>query len=360
MEEEMTRKIRMSRRSFLASIVATSVASPFIWPRRASAAQKLYVRTPGGKFDDIKREAIYEPFRKETGIEIVPVPAPSGKLMAMARSGASGLDVIDTGNDALLELHKAGYLKEIPYSEFKYTDIDDINPVVKRKFQIGSFIYALVLAYNTKVFPDGKEPKSWEDFWDIKNFPGKRTLEGMEAGVPALEQALLADGVPADKLYPLDIKRAFKSLSRIRSAIPKFWDSGALSVQLLANNEVAMGGLWSTRVMAAANEGVPIGIQWNQNAVLVQSYGIPVDSSNVEAAVKYIDYASSAEAQARWLSKYHAIPINKKAYSAASKEVIDPDTNKPWTESKGFVLDIDWWAKHREEVSDYWSDWIIG
>ncbi len=37
----------------------------------ARSAQQ--VSMPGGSFDDVKRETIYEPFRKETGIEIVPV-----------------------------------------------------------------------------------------------------------------------------------------------------------------------------------------------------------------------------------------------------------------------------------------------
>jgi len=162
-----------------------------------------------------------------------------------------------------------------------------------------------------------------------------------------------------DKLYPLDIDRAFKSMSRIRTSIPKFWDTGALSSTMLADNEVSMGALWSTRAGAAQDQGAPVGIQWNQNALLVQAYGIPVGARNLAAAKKFIDYASSAEAQSRWLAKYKAIPVNTKAYGATSKDLIDPATNTPWTRSKGFVLDINWWAKNREKVGQVWSKWII-
>ena len=54
--------------------------------------------------------------------------------------------------------------------------------------------------------------------FDTKKFPGKRTFYKWSApGV--IEIALLADGVPADKLYPLDLDRAFKKLDTIKSDI---------------------------------------------------------------------------------------------------------------------------------------------
>ncbi|MEC5293400.1 MULTISPECIES: ABC transporter substrate-binding protein [unclassified Aurantimonas] len=348
-----------SRRAFLTGVAAVSLATPYLWTRRAAAAQQVLVRTPGGVFDDVKRETVYEPFREETGIEIVPVAATAAKLFAMFRSGGSELDLIDTGDSTLLELQMSGHLMPMPYAEFKYTNPDDLDPVTKREFQVGSFIYAMILAHNTKAYPVGSEPKSWVEFWDVEKFPGPRTLPGMAAGTPALEQALIADGVPIDKLYPLDIERAFESMSRIRSSIPKFWDTGALSTQLLSDNEVAMGAVWSTRAQVAADKGAPLGIQWNQNSLLVQGYGIPVGSNNVEGAVKFVDYASSPEVQARWLKQYKAIPVNQKAYAETPRELMDPETNLPWTRSKGFVLDIEWWAEHRPEVNAYWSKWII-
>lgn len=347
------------RRKFTTAVAAATLATPFLWTRRATAAEQVVVRTPGGVFDDIKRETIYEPFRKETGIEVVPVAATSGKLLAMMKSGQNELDLIDTGDSVLLELEKGNYLMPIPYDQFKFTNLADIDPIVKRKYQLGSFIYAMVLGYNTKAIPPGSEPKSWAEFWDVKRFPARRTLPDIASGTPALEFALIADGVPMDKLYPLDIDRAFKSMSRIRATIPKFWDTGALSSTMIADNEVSMGALWSTRAGAAQDQGAPVGIQWNENALLVQAYGIPTGSRNVANAIKFIDYSSSAAAQARWFAKYKAIPVNTKAYGATSKDLIDPATGTPWTRSKGFVLDINWWAQNRAEVAKVWSKWIV-
>jgi putative spermidine/putrescine transport system substrate-binding protein len=347
------------RRTFTSGIAAAVAVPSILWARRVSAAQQIFVRTPGGTFDDLKREAVYEPFRKETGIEVVPVAGTIAKLMAMMKAQQYELDLIDTGDSTLLELEKSNYLQPLNYDEFKYTKVADIDPVVKRKYQLGSFIYAMVLGFNTKVIPVGTEPKSWVEFWDLKKFPARRTLPDLASGTPSLEFALIADGVPMDKLYPLDIDRAFKSMSRIRSAIPKFWDTGALSASMIADNEVSMGALWSSRAAAVRDQGAPLAIQWNQNAMLVQAYGIPVGAKNIAGAKKFIDYASSAEVQARWITKYKVIPVNTKAYSATSQDLIDPATKTPWTQSKGFLLDINWWAANREKVGQIWSKWII-
>lgn len=347
------------RRKLVAGVAGAAATPALFWVHTANAAEQVIVRTPGGVFDDVKKETIYDPFRKETGIEVVPVAATAGKLMAMMKSGQNELDLIDTGDSTLLELEKGNYLQPINYDEFKYTNPADIDPIVKRKYQVGCFIYAMVLGYNTKAIAPGTEPKSWAEFWDLKKFPGRRTLPDMASGTPALEFALIADGVPMDKLYPLDIDRAFKSMSRIRSAIPKFWDTGALSSTLLADNEVSMGALWSTRIGVAIDQGAPLAIQWNQNALLAQAYGIPVGSKNLANAKKFIDYSSSAESQARWLGKYKGIPVNVKAYGATPKDLIDPATKTPWTRSKGFLLDINWWAQNREKVGQAWAKWII-
>ena len=352
-------RTRLSRRTTIAALAATSFAMPYVWSRQAAAAKQLAVRTPGGVFDDVKRETVYEPFRKATGTEIIPVAATVAKLLAMHKAGQMEVDLIDTGDDTLLQLSNAGALMPLDYTKFKYTNPDDIDPAIKRKNQVGNFVYAMVMGYHTAAYPKGKEPQSWAQFWDIKAFPGPRTLADMASGAPNLEFSLIADGVAPDKLYPLDIDRAFKSLSRVKPAVPKFWDTGALSTQLLADKEVVLAAVWSTRLGVAIDKGAPLGMQWNQNEVLVQAYGIPVGSRNVEDAAKFIDFSLSPEIQANWMRAYKAIPVNAKSYGATAPELLDPQTNLPWTKSKGYYRNIEWWAENRTKVNEVWSKWII-
>jgi putative spermidine/putrescine transport system substrate-binding protein len=351
----------LSRRSLVTAAALGTLAAPLVM-RRAAAAQQLKVRTPGGAYDDIRRRTVYDPFQKETGIEIVPVPMTVGKLLAMYKAGQVEVDVIDTGNDALLQLELAGALAPIDYSKFKYTNPADIDPTVKLPYQVGSFLYAFVLAYSKAAFPDGKQPKSWAEFWDIKAFPGPRTLADMASGAPNLEFALLADGVPVDKIYPIDIDRAFKSMSRVKPTIAKFWDTGALSAQMMVDKEVVLGALWSTRLGVAIDSGAPLGMGWNQNEILVQAFGMPKGGPKEDIGLQFIDYNSSPEVQSRWFGPggYKAVPSNMKAYSATARDLMDPEANVPWTKSKGFLNDIRWWADNRAKVNQAWSNWIIG
>jgi putative spermidine/putrescine transport system substrate-binding protein len=350
---------RPTRRTTLAALGGLALAAPYVWSRRAAAAQQLVVRTPGGAYDEVKRAVVYEPFQKATGIEIVPVPATVAKLLAMFKSGNMEIDLIDTGDDVLLQLETAGALMPLDYKDFKLTNPEDIDVALRRKTQVGSFVYAMVMGCHTSVYPKGKEPKSWTEFWDIKAFPGPRTISDMAAGAPDLEFALIADGVAPDKLYPLDIDRAFKSLSRVRPAVTKFWDTGALSAQMLADKEVVLAALWSTRLGVAIDKGAPLIAQWNQNMILAQAYGIPVGSRNVAGAKKFIDFSLSPDIQGAWMRPYKAVPVNQKAYAVTAPELLDPNTKLPWTKSKGFLRDIEWWAENRTKVNAVWSNWIL-
>ncbi|KAB2876766.1 MAG: ABC transporter substrate-binding protein, partial [Burkholderiaceae bacterium] len=67
------------RRAVLAG-GAAALALPQLWVGRAAAAERLMVRTPGGSYDEKRQKTVYEPFQKETGIEVVPVASSAGKL----------------------------------------------------------------------------------------------------------------------------------------------------------------------------------------------------------------------------------------------------------------------------------------
>jgi hypothetical protein len=50
--------------------------------------------------------------------------------------------------------------------------------------------------------------------------------------------ALLADGVPADKVCPFDLDRAFKKLDQIKPHIKVWWTQGNQSQQLIRDGEI--------------------------------------------------------------------------------------------------------------------------
>src|SRR5690606_41913539 len=64
-----------------------------------------------------------------------------------------------------------------------------------------------------------------------------------------------SDGVPLDKLYPLDFDRAYKKLDTIKNSIDVWWTGGAQTSQLLKSGEVDICAAWNGRVQAAIDDG---------------------------------------------------------------------------------------------------------
>ena len=147
-------------------------------------------------------------------------------------------------------------------------------------------------------------------------------LEDMAAGTPNLEFALIADGVPMDKVYPIDIDRAFKSLSRIKPHIKKFWDTGGLSAQMLADKEIVLGSIWNGRLQAIADKGAPVAIEWNQRMLSIQGYGIFKDAKNKKEAQLFVDYAMNPKALVGFGKEVNYGPTNRKSFSKLSAEAV--------------------------------------
>jgi putative spermidine/putrescine transport system substrate-binding protein len=312
--------IRFPTRRKLLVAGAAALAAPYVSARPARAAGQVVVRNPGGAYSDTQKQYIYDPFTKETGIEVVIVASTLTKMLAMVKSGNAELDVADAGFDGLVTLDHTGALAPIDYASWKYTDSKDVPEEYVTPRTAGLCLYATVLGYNKETFPDGKQPKSWAEFWDVAKFPGARMLADMASGSPNLEFALIADGVPMDKVFPIDIDRAFKSLSRIKPHIKKFWDTGALSAQMLADRDVVLGSIWNGRLQAIADKGAPVAIEWNQHMLQLQGYGIFKDAKNMKEAQLLVDYAMQPKAQLGLPKELAYGPTNRKTFAMLPPE----------------------------------------
>src|SRR5207247_9117368 len=102
----------------------------------------------------------------------------------------------------------------------------------------------------------------WVDCVDVQKFPGSRGL-CINDSPRTLIFALIADGVPADRLYPLDIDRAFKKLNEIKPHIKVWWREGNQSQQLIRDGELYMMSIWNGRATELKQAGVPVELVWN-------------------------------------------------------------------------------------------------
>jgi len=357
----LARRPGVGRRHFLARTAAAlaTASMPVVWPRRVSAAGKIVLRTIGGAYEEAVVTAIVEPFTKATGIEVVKVPATLGKLLAMFESGNIELDVVDAGELGMISLSQKGALEPINYKGWKLANPDDMDPVIRRDDMVGDIYFSSVLGYNTQSFPTGKQPRSWAEFWDLKKFAGPRMLADLASGNIDLEFALLADGVPKDKLYPLDIERGFKSLDRVRPAIRKFWDTGALSAQMLVDKEVVLGSIWNGRLQAVADKGAPLAIEWNEASLQSQYWGVLKGAKNAESAQRFIDFACQPELQANLAKLIPYGPTNRQAFKAIPADVAVRLPSSPEHRARAFLQNGKWWADNRAKVSERWSQWLL-
>lgn len=130
----------------------------------------------------------------------------------------------------------------------------------------------------------------------MKNFPGTRALRNDPTTV--LEAALLADGVARDKLYPLDVDRAFRKLEEIKPHVTVWWTSGGQSAQLLHDGEVDMTMIWNGRASAVMKDDPDVAFTFNDGILQNTQLCILKNAPNLSDAVRFVNAAVSPELQA--------------------------------------------------------------
>lgn len=311
----------LSRRTVIKTVGATAlVAMP--WVRRVDAAEVLYVNTWGGAWEASAKKHIFGRFTKETGAEIRTIsPVSVAKLAAQVKTGAYEFDVTTLGGGDIVRANNAGIIDPITEAQAK-----EMALWKDAVFQNGvpSHAFATVIAYRKDKFPNGG-PTNWAEFWDTKKFPGPRSLQKYAARI--LPIALLADGVPIDKLYPLDVERAFKSLERIKPAIRVWWTQGPQSQQLLRDGEVHAIGIWNGRIQELMDQNAPAELVWNQAEIDRAYWVVAKGTPRAELARKYIKIAVSPEALAGFCSDANYGPLNPDAFKAIpEKEAVKMPT----------------------------------
>jgi putative spermidine/putrescine transport system substrate-binding protein len=323
-------------------------------PEAMKGSGEVVLVSFGGAYLDAQRTAYIEPFEQLTGIKVNVAEGPdAAKVKAMVDTGNVEWDVVQLGEGDILRLE--GYWDEMDYTLF---DTANINPDRLRTNSFDMLPYAQIYAYRTDAFDAA--PTNWADYWNVEAFPGPRTMIGGTGGaIPFLEAALIADGVAPAELYPLDIERAYASLSKIRNDIVKFWDTGAVPAQMLTDNEVVMGVAWNGRIAAIQAEGAPVEIVWNEGMLAMDVWASPKGAPHRENAMKLCAFATLPESQARLSSLITYGFINDKAAELIAPERLPVLPTAPEIAAQMFLKSEPWWAEHTQEVLDRWNEWIL-
>ena len=286
----------MKRREVLKSagiVTAAALTGPFFHIRPARADKgELVVVSWGGDYDTALREHVVAAFEKATGYAVkLDAPPETAKVKAMVQSGNVSWDVIMTDAPAVQAMLKDNLLEPIEYAAVDKARLAKIPKELQLQYALGQRIYSFNIVYNSKLMPKAKHTRNWAEVWDAKNFPGGRTFNFQGGTAPQLEAALLADGVPMDKLYPLDIERAWKMMDKLRPLVTKWYTSHAQAIQLLSAGEVVVGNTIGSRGIAAKKQGAPIDVDYNQGKLASDNWCLVKGVRDKKIAMEFINIA---------------------------------------------------------------------
>ncbi|MBW2056535.1 MAG: ABC transporter substrate-binding protein [Deltaproteobacteria bacterium] len=319
----------------------------------AVAGTTITVCSYGGTYNKGLEETIGKPFTKATGINVIFTTFPTyAQMEAQVKSGNIEWDIVECESRMYARGVKNDIFEPLDLSMIKK---DDFVEGSATRYGVGLIYYSYNISYNTEKWPAGKGPRSMKDLWDVKRFPGPRTMK--LTAVSNLEAALLADGVPRDKVYPIDVDRALRKMSELKPNIRVFWKSGGQSQQIMREGEADIGLVPGGRMIQLADQGVPVTWEWNDQLVVLDYWTILKGSKNRDAAMKFIAFASDPKRQAAFAEWTNYGPANKKAYDHIRKEKAVLMPTYPENLAKGLIVSGEWYAEHEKDVERRWEAW---
>ncbi len=354
-----------NRRSVLKKITGlgtVALCAPFvITPSKGLAQSKqprIIIRTTGGHSHQIYTEMLFKPFAKASGIEVIGVPSnaePTAEIKSMVNAKNYNWHMACLSHRAIQFLG-SDYLE--PHRLENDPTVATIMPQFISPYGVGYNVYTAVLAYRTDAFKGRQPPKTWQDFWDVKNFAGRRGLR--KAPFETIEQALLADGVPPSQVYPCDLDRAFRSLDKIKPHISVWWHNAPETEQLLKSGEVDLIPAFSNRVLYAIHDGAPVDFSWEQHIYACDSWAILKGTPNADACREFIKFASAPQQQAL-LAPYGTAPTQPEVLKPGHVDLKHAKllSTYPNNLKKGVFSNAAYWASNQSSIIERFNHWLL-
>jgi putative spermidine/putrescine transport system substrate-binding protein len=342
LREEVARG-KIDRRDFMrmsALLGLTAVGGAYSESARGQSTEIVLANAGGDSVRGFE-QALTMPFMKDNpGIKVVidGTQPNSAKIKAMVQANDVSWDVCDRNLPASIELGQQGLLEEIDYN---IVDKSKLRAGHAGRWGCGEYLYANVIAYQTDLF-DGRKPMTWKDFWNVKDFPGKRALRKHIDG--QLEAALLADGVEPKDLYPIDLKRALDKIKEIKPHCI-FWETGSEAQQLLRDREVVMENIWNHRAAITRRDtNKRVDFHFNQGIAWVAAWIVPKGNKAGKEVFRFI---ASAQDPARQVKLFELVgngPINPAASALIPEDLRVIDPGSPENFPLQIQVDAQWYA----------------
>jgi len=344
-----------NRRLLAAALLAGTTAFAGI-----AHATDLNVATYGGTWTDAAKAAYWDAYQAESGNKIVGglTDDSLGGIRAVAATKPSKWDVMEA--DMLVGSEACSEGLVLPIDKAKLP-VDDFIPNSIQECGVASATIGSVMVFNKDKY-GANEPKTWQDFWDTKRFPGKRAMSRYVQSVAVA--ALLADGVPPAKVKeelrkPESRERILKKLSEIKNDVV-FISTGTELVQGLLSGSFDMALGWNARINTANEEaGNKFKIVWSAGYNLgMNTYLIPATTAHPTEAMDYIASTADPEREAKFMTMFPYGGANKKAYDHLTPEQRTLQPASPENLLYAVSDDYEFWNGRYDEWQQALEAWI--
>ena len=319
----------------------------------------LVVRNSGGAYGEALQKAVYEPFTKETGIQVQVVNVQYAQMLAQIKQGRPQFDLID---NSMMD-----FLKFVGEDAMEKLDHDRLKSFKARRSR----------ATWSPTTPSARasRPASWRTA-PTPSAARSRVLGGLlgHQGVP--RQPLAATRTPTCPSWSSRCSpTAYRWTSCTRSTwtapssrwpgssgpCKKFWDTRPLPGVLLSRKEVAMSTVWHgrlARLISRASRGLPVRTAPAGSARAMPSPRAPPTSTPPTSS----STSRCAPRRQAALAKIFPIgPVVPGGLRQALRRTYAPTcAAAPEYLDQGFDLDVDWWLKNEDAVNKRWLEWARG
>lgn len=315
-------------------------------------------QSTGGDNTEYEKQAFQNPFTATTGATFDNVTSLNyiSQLLTMVEADQTVWDVVHTGS-YLVKQYCGTLFEPVDLSRFP---ADLVPEGTTTECSVPATKYAAGFAYDASAY-QGDVPTSIRDFFDTARFPGKRVVfAGSPKGI--IEAALVADGVPPEELFPLDVDRALAKLDTIKSDII-FAPSFTALQQNLVNEQATMTITLSGRLGIIRDSGSDLAPVWDFTSWDFDAFVVPKGAPNTAAAKEALEFALQPDQLRTYAALSGLTPV---------RSDVDPNSVE-FTESgrlfnpflgddRGVVVlqDPEYWAQNYNAVAEKWTAWQVG
>ncbi|MEN3929760.1 ABC transporter substrate-binding protein [Microvirga sp. W0021] len=290
---------------------------------------------------------IAQAYEQKTGVKINFVRMASGEALARlnAERGNPQVDVLLGGPS---DMYEAGIKTELFEA---YTPKDTAVPEQYRSakgYWTGFGLNPLVFMTNTKFLEKNnlKAPESWQDLLDPAYKNGLQMADARTSGTATERIFSLV------KLYGED--GAFDYQKKLHKNVQLYTKSGQGGAMPVAAGQAASGIFYFVDALDVKQQGYPVVITYPKEGITsgIDCFGIIHNAKNMDAAKKFIDWASSVElANLIMEKKINYVPVAKGA------NITDPVLDL--SNVKILEADSEWKGAKRKEYVERWVKEVI-